>query len=174
MVVVSILSVLILLVIAILILGGREQRKENRKIEKEKKEAVKMAKEEIKHKKKMTKKSQEQYVDILNNLKEDDELFEGDNEIEKILDETYDDYNNDAEGYRLTEEIEIKEDSDEDIQFLFPDDIEESENEYQLEKHIQEAQENDIGYLNGDEPEEEEKNSETNIETETTKKKEDK
>ena len=52
MLVVSILTILILIITIILILGGSSQRKLNRKIEKERKEAIKMAKKEMKNKEK--------------------------------------------------------------------------------------------------------------------------
>ena len=64
--VIIILLVLIILIIAILVLSGSSQRADERRIEKERREAARVAKQEVKNRNKEVRKNKnDEYMDIL-------------------------------------------------------------------------------------------------------------
>ena len=86
MLVVSILLIFIILITLILIFGGRDQRRANKMMEKERKEAIKSAKKEMKNEHKERK---SEYTDLLKDIENEDLKEENDKDYENIVSDTF-------------------------------------------------------------------------------------
>ena len=161
MLIVGILLGFILLIIVVLILGGRAQRKQNKIIEKRNKEAQKVAKKEMKDRKKEDRKAEDEYVDILNDVEEEEENFERvletepEENFERVLETEPEEENFEGVLETKPEEVVKMEEDDsvpsKDIEFLFNEDelyeteIKEEANKIEEKKEVEELE--DLNWL---------------------------
>lgn len=162
--IVIVLLILIVLVTVILIFGGSRQRAENRRMEKQRKETTEIVKKEIREKQKEIKKSNSEYTDILN--LDNDEKLTDEEPVETDIGEAEHNLTNEDLGIKFffddeeeTNEVAQEKNQGKDVhdqENIIEENEEDAFIEDPLDRYIKEAQSKNIGYLNGDDPNEEE------------------